>query len=100
MEVVRQHPQLLERLMVRMARITEQFTAAARTLLEQHADGRRRPDRPVSDAGRGNPADDLRGRYSRGDQAMDDDRLADLSLDDHWNNEPSRSSERQSRRLT
>ena len=36
MEVLRQQPQLLERLMTRMARITEQLTEAVGDLLAQH----------------------------------------------------------------
>ncbi len=47
MDVVRRHPELLERLMARMARMTEQLMAAAHTLLEQHGDVDD-PD-PVSD---------------------------------------------------
>ncbi len=48
MQVVRQHPELLERLMTRMARMTEQFTAAAGDLLVQH--GGTSDDERVSDA--------------------------------------------------
>ena len=61
MEVVRQHPQLLERLIARMARVTEQLTAAG-----QHATGAARQvdGRPAGvGRGRGNPADDLRRRH-------------------------------------
>jgi AcrR family transcriptional regulator len=36
LEVIRQNPQLLERLLARMARMTEQLTAAASTLIAQH----------------------------------------------------------------
>jgi hypothetical protein len=52
MQVVRQHPQLLERLMTRMARMTEQLTAAAGDLLVQHggASGDAPDERAVSDA--------------------------------------------------
>lgn len=48
MQIVRQHPELLERLMTRMARMMEQFTAATGDLLMQHrgASG----EEPVSDA--------------------------------------------------
>jgi hypothetical protein len=48
MQVVRQHPELLERLMTRMARMTEQFTAATGDLLVQH--GGASDERSVSDA--------------------------------------------------
>ena len=48
MQVVRQHPELLERLMTRMARMSEQVTAAARDLLIQR--GGASGAKPVSDA--------------------------------------------------
>ena len=72
MQVVRQHPELLERLMTRMARMTEQFTAAAGDLLVQH--GGASDDEAGVGRRRGNHVHDLRRRDSRGDQAMDDDR--------------------------
>ncbi len=37
LEVIRQHPQLLERMLARMARTTEQLTAAASTLIARNA---------------------------------------------------------------
>jgi AcrR family transcriptional regulator len=48
MQVVRRHPELLERLMTRMARMSEQLTAAARDLLIQR--GGASGAKPVSDA--------------------------------------------------
>ena len=36
LEVIRQHPQLLERMLARMARVTEQLTAAASTLIARN----------------------------------------------------------------
>jgi AcrR family transcriptional regulator len=47
LEVIRQHPQLLERMLARMARITEQLTAAASTLIARN--GEVSGDRAVSD---------------------------------------------------
>ncbi len=47
LEVIRQHPQLLERMLARMARVTEQLTAAASTLIARN--GEVSGDRPVSD---------------------------------------------------
>ena len=46
LEVVRQHPQLLERLMARMARMTEQFTAAASTLIDRNGPAGQRSPTP------------------------------------------------------
>ena len=39
LEVIRQHPELLERMLARMARITEQLTAAVRTIIARNATG-------------------------------------------------------------
>ncbi len=47
LDVIRQHPQLLERLMARMARMTEQLTAAASTLIARN--GTRAENEVVSD---------------------------------------------------
>ena len=76
MQVVRQNPHLLDGLMTRMAGITEQLTAAVRQLAQQHGPA----GAQVSDAARGNPADDLRRRDPGGHQAMDDNGLGTLQL--------------------
>jgi AcrR family transcriptional regulator len=47
LEVVRQNPELMERLMGRTARMTEQLTAAATTLIAHN--GAARDDQPISD---------------------------------------------------
>ena len=47
LEVIRQHPQLLERMLARMARVTEQLTAAASTLIARN--GLVSGDQAVSD---------------------------------------------------
>ncbi|MEP6561404.1 MAG: TetR/AcrR family transcriptional regulator [Nakamurella sp.] len=47
LEVIRQHPQLLDRSMARMARMSEQLIAAASVLIARNGSGP--DDRPVSD---------------------------------------------------
>ena len=47
LEVIRQHPQLMERLIGRMARMSEQLTAAAATLIAH--DGASRDVEPVTE---------------------------------------------------
>ena len=74
MEVVRQHPELLERMMTRMARMTEQLTAAAERSARRSTAACRR--RAVSDGVAETLLMTCAGRYSRGDQTMDDDRRA------------------------
>ena len=71
LEVIRQHPQLLERMLARMARITEQLTAAASTLIARN--GEVSGDQRRLRRGRRNPADDLCRSGEGSHQTMVDD---------------------------